>query len=59
MRLRLMAALVSKMIVYSIGIDWKIPAEDALLSEKDTKQELLKDFDTPSTIDMDLYLEFK
>lgn len=29
----------------SIGIDWRILVEKALLSEKDTKHELLKDFD--------------
>ncbi len=31
----------------SIGIDWKIPVEKAILSEKDTKHPLLKDFDSP------------
>lgn len=31
----------------TLGIDWKIPAESALLSEKDKKQPLLRDFDTP------------
>ncbi len=31
----------------SLGIDWKIPIEKALLSEKDTKHLLLKDFDSP------------
>lgn len=31
----------------SLGIDWRIPTEQALLSEKDTKHPLLKDFDTP------------
>ena len=31
----------------SLGIDWKIPTEKALLSEKDTKHSLLKDFDSP------------
>ncbi|MBR6087879.1 MAG: dTDP-4-dehydrorhamnose 3,5-epimerase [Prevotella sp.] len=31
----------------SLDIDWKIPAEKALLSEKDTKHPLLKDFDSP------------
>lgn len=41
------------------GIDWKIPTENALLSEKDTKHELLKDFDSPFSIDMDLYPEFE
>ena len=43
----------------SLGIDWKIPTENALLSEKDTKHSLLKDFDSPFSIDMDLYPEFK
>lgn len=31
----------------SLGIDWRIPTEKSLLSEKDTKQPLLKDFDSP------------
>lgn len=31
----------------SLGIDWQIPTEEALLSEKDTKHVLLKDFDSP------------
>ena len=31
----------------SLGIDWKIPVEHAVLSEKDTKHPLLKDFDSP------------
>ena len=31
----------------SLGIDWKIPTEKALLSEKDTKHKSLKDFDSP------------
>ena len=41
-----------------LGIDWKIPTENALLSEKDTLHALLKDFDSPFSIDMDLYPEF-
>lgn len=43
----------------SLGIDWRIPVEKALLSEKDTKHDLLEDFDSPFSIDMDLYPEFK
>lgn len=43
----------------SLGIDWKIPTENALLSEKDTKHALLKDFDSPFSMDMDLYPECK
>lgn len=35
-----------------------IPTENALLSEKDMKHELLKDFDSPFSIDIDLYPEF-
>ena len=43
----------------SLGIDWKIPTGKALLSQKDMLHECLKDFDSPFTIDMDLYPEFK
>jgi dTDP-4-dehydrorhamnose 3,5-epimerase len=43
----------------SLGIDWKIDPDKALLSEKDTKHSLLKDFNSPFSIDMDLYPEFK
>ena len=43
----------------SLGIDWKIPTEKALLSEKDTLHACLNDFDSPFCIDMDLYPEFK
>lgn len=43
----------------SLGIDWQIPVEKALLSEKDTKHDLLKDFDSPFSIDTNLYLEFE
>ena len=39
----------------SLGIDWQIPTDKALLSEKDMKHALLKNFDSPFTIDMDLY----
>lgn len=41
----------------SLGIDWRIPVENVLLSEKDTKHALLKDFNSPFSIDMDLYPE--
>ena len=43
----------------SLGINWRIPVEKALLSEKDTKHDLLKDFDSPFSIDMNLYPEFE
>ena len=39
----------------SLGIDWRIPTDKALLSEKDTKHALLKDFDSPFSIYVDLY----
>ncbi len=39
----------------SLGIDWKIPMGQAILSEKDTKHDLLKDFDTPFDINVSLY----
>ena len=39
----------------SVGIDWKIPAEKANLSDKDTKHSLLKDFDSPFDIKVVLY----
>lgn len=31
----------------SLGIDWKIPVQEAILSEKDKKHPLLEDFDSP------------
>lgn len=31
----------------SLGIDWRIPTDKALLSDKDTKHPLLKDYETP------------
>ena len=31
----------------SLGIDWRTPMDKAILSEKDTKHPLLKDFDSP------------
>ena len=39
----------------SLGIDWRIPTDKAILSEKDTKHECLKDFDSPFSITKDLY----
>lgn len=39
----------------SLGIDWCIPTANALLSEKDTKHALLKDFESPFSIDINLY----
>ena len=31
----------------SLGIDWSIPTEHANLSEKDTKHQVLTDFESP------------
>ncbi len=39
----------------SLGIDWRIDPAEALLSEKDTRHPLLKDFDSPFDINTDLY----
>ena len=39
----------------SLGIDWRIPTDKALLSEKDTKHALLKDFDSPFDYNVSLY----
>lgn len=41
----------------TLGIDWRIPADKAILSEKDTKHACLKDFDSPFSIIEDLYKE--
>ncbi len=39
----------------SLGIDWRIPTDKANLSDKDTKHALLKDFDSPFEINVNLY----
>ncbi|MCI6491048.1 dTDP-4-dehydrorhamnose 3,5-epimerase [Prevotella sp.] len=39
----------------SLGIDWRIPAEKAILSEKDTKHPTLAEFDSPFNINISLY----
>lgn len=39
----------------SLGIDWRIPTDKAILSEKDTKHVCLKGFDSPFFITEDLY----
>lgn len=43
----------------SLCIDWGIPMEKALLSEKDLKHICLKDFDSPFVYGEELYPEFK
>lgn len=39
----------------SLGIDWRIPADRAVLSEKDVRHPLLRDFVTPFDYNEDLY----
>ena len=41
----------------SLGINWKIPTDQALLSEKDTKHKMLDNFDSPFNINTNLYIE--
>lgn len=43
----------------SLGIDWQISMESAILSEKDTTHLYLKDFDSPFDYSMNLYPEFE
>lgn len=43
----------------SIGIDWKIPVDKAVLSEKDTRHPLLGDFESPFEYGMGLYPELE
>lgn len=42
----------------SLGIDWLIPTENAILSNKDIKHPCLKDFDSPFDYNTNLYPEF-
>lgn len=42
-----------------LGIDWQIPTENAILSEKDLKHPCLKDFDSPFDYNTNLYPEFE
>ena len=39
----------------SLGIDWKVSDAEAILSEKDTKHSMLKDFESPFDINVSLY----
>ena len=43
----------------SLGIDWQIPMENAILSEKDIKHIGLEDFDSPFDYNVNLYPEFE
>ena len=40
-----------------LGIDWRIPLDNAILSEKDTLHPCLSNFDSPFSFDMNLYPE--
>ena len=42
-----------------LSIDWQIPTENAILSEKDIKHPCLKEFDSPFDYNMNLYPEFE
>lgn len=41
----------------SLGIDWLLPAEKAILSEKDKRSPLMRDFETPFSFYTNLYKE--
>lgn len=43
----------------SLCIDWRIPTEKAILSDKDMKHALLKNFDSPFEYGINLYPEFE
>jgi len=43
----------------SFGIDWIIPIDKAILSEKDTKHPLFNDFESPFDYHVNLYPEFE
>lgn len=43
----------------SLGIDWHIPVDKAILSEKDLKHAVLRDFDSPFDYNDNLYPEFE
>lgn len=39
----------------SLGIDWKMPTDKAILSEKDTHHPLLREYDSPFSMNTNLY----
>ena len=43
----------------ALGIDWKIPAEDIIMSEKDKKHPVLAEIVSPFLYDSDLYPELQ
>lgn len=42
---------------HTLGIDWQIPVDKAILSAKDLQHPMLNDYDTPFDISVDLYGE--
>ena len=52
---KLVRCVEGRVLDDTLGIDWKIPTEHANLSEKDTKHAMLKDFDSPFDINVNLY----
>lgn len=43
----------------TLGIDWQISIEEAILSEKDTKHVFFNEFDSPFDYNVNLYPEFE
>ena len=43
----------------ALDIDWKIPMEQAILSDKDTKHVFFNEFDSPFDFNVNLYPEFE
>ena len=52
---KLVRCVKGRVLDDTLGIDWKISTEHANLSEKDTNHVMLKDFDSPFDINVDLY----
>ncbi len=52
---KLVRCVKGRVLDDTLCIDWMIPTEHANLSEKDTKHAMLKDFDSPFDINVDLY----
>ena len=52
---KLVRCVKGRVLDDTLGIDWKISTEHVNLSEKDTKHAMLKDFDSPFDINVDLY----
>lgn len=48
-----------KILDDSLNIDWQISTDKVILSEKDSRRPLLKDYDSPFIYDENLYQEFE